>query len=158
MNTGESSSQECLSHCNKHWINCPWFITVEGPVWIVSWFEITKYLFKEEDTTESVVCTFFLQTFTPCSSSSDSRRSSLCTTWCLQRCWPSLRTPPTSCWSCLKISATSSETPRCTARPSSSPAPHHPTTTHGRSKEGTAEQNWNTKYLSFSIENISFWT
>lgn len=59
MNTGESSSQECLSHCNKHWIKCPWFITVEGPVWIVSWFEITKYLFKEEDTTESVVCTFF---------------------------------------------------------------------------------------------------
>lgn len=28
-------------------------------MWIVSWFEITKYLFKEEDTTESVVCTFF---------------------------------------------------------------------------------------------------
>lgn len=65
-----------------------------------------------------------------------SRRSLLSTTWCLRRCWPSLRTRRTSCWSCLRISVTCSETLRCTARPSSSPAPRHPTTTHGRSRGG----------------------
>lgn len=66
-----------------------------------------------------------------------SRLSSLCTTWCPQRCWPSLKTPPTSCWSCLRTSVTCSETPRCTARPFSSHALLRPTTTHGRSREGT---------------------
>lgn len=71
-----------------------------------------------------------------------SRRSSWCTIWFLQRCWPSLRTPPTSCWSSLRISATCSETPHCTARPSSSPAPPHPTTTPGRSREGTEETHF----------------
>lgn len=68
---------------------------------------------------------------------SHSRHSSLSTTWCRRRCWQSLKTPRTSCWSSLRIFATCSETLHCTARPSSSPAPLHPTTTHGRSREGT---------------------
>lgn len=71
---------------------------------------------------------------------SRSRPSLSSTTWSLPRCWRSLRTPRTSCWSFLRISVTCSGMQRSTARRCSSPARRRPTTTPGRSRGGNAQK------------------
>lgn len=90
---------------------------------------------------------------------SHSRHSLSFTIWCPRRCWPSSRTPRTSCWSSLRISVTCSEMPRCTARLSSFPALLPPTTTLGRSREGTERTKRpgiELKYHLFTFQNWTF--